>query len=160
MNKLAVIALGGNSLIHDKQKGTIDDQEQNMFNTCRHLVGLVESGYQLVIGHGNGPQVGNIMLSNMAGFKMFGLPDMPLDIDVAYSQGFIGYVIEQQLRNAMEERQIYRDIITIVTQVVVDKNDPAFKNPTKPVGPFYTKEEAETLAKETHAVFAPDPRGR
>jgi carbamate kinase len=160
MKKLAVVALGGNSLIHDKQKGTIDDQEQNMYNTCRHLVGLIESDYNLVIGHGNGPQVGNIMLSNMAGFKMFGLPDMPLDIDVAYSQGFIGYVIEQQLRNAMEERQIYRDIITIVTQVVVDRNDPAFGNPTKPVGPFYTKEEADTLAKETHSVFAEDPRGR
>jgi carbamate kinase len=160
MKKLAVVALGGNSLIHDKQKGTIDDQEQNMYNTCRHLVGLIESDYNIVIGHGNGPQVGNIMLSNMAGFKMFGLPDMPLDIDVAYSQGFIGYVIEQQLRNAMEEKQIYRDIITIVTQVVVDRNDPAFKNPTKPVGPFYTKEEAEALANESHSVFAPDPRGR
>jgi carbamate kinase len=131
-----------------------------MYNTCRHLVGLIESDYNIVIGHGNGPQVGNIMLSNMAGFKMFGLPDMPLDIDVAYSQGFIGYVIEQQLRNAMEEKQIYRDIITIVTQVVVDRNDPAFKNPTKPVGPFYTKEEAEALANESHSVFAPDPRGR
>ncbi len=160
MNKLAVVALGGNALIHDKQKGTIDDQEHNVYETSLHLVDLIKRDYHLVIGHGNGPQVGNIMLSNMAGFKLFDLPDMPLDIDVAYSQGFIGYMIEQQLENALVALGIKKEIVTLVTQVLVDKNDPAFQKPTKPIGPYYTREEAEKIAMETNAVFAEDPRGR
>jgi carbamate kinase len=158
--KLAVVALGGNSLIHDMEKGTIDDQERNMYETCLNLVQLIERDYHIVLTHGNGPQVGNIMLSNLAGFKLFGLPDMPLDVDVAYSQGFVGYVIEQQLRNVLEEKKIERDILTIITEVLVDKNDPAFKNPTKPIGPFYTQEEAERITRDTGAAFAKDPRGR
>jgi carbamate kinase len=160
MNKLAVVALGGNALIHDKQKGTIDDQEHNVYETSLHLVDLIKRDYHLVIGHGNGPQVGNIMLSNMAGLKLFDLPDMPLDIDVAYSQGFIGYMIEQQLENALVALDIKKEIVTLVTQVLVDKNDPAFQKPTKPIGPYYTREEAEKIAMETNAVFAEDPRGR
>lgn len=160
MKPLAVIALGGNSLIHDHQKGTVSDQEHNVNDTCRDLLALVRRDYNLVIGHGNGPQVGNIILSNIAGYKMFDLPDMPLDIDVAYSQGFIGIMIEQQFRNVLAENKIHREILTIVTQVIVDKNDTAFKHPTKPVGPFYTKEEIEKLARETNSVFAEDPRGR
>lgn len=160
MNKLAVVALGGNALIHDKQKGTIDDQEHNVYETSLHLVDLVKKNYDLVIGHGNGPQVGNIMLSNMAGFKLFDLPDMPLDIDVAYSQGFIGYMIEQQLENALVALDLQREIVTLITQVLVDKNDPAFQKPTKPIGPYYTREESEKIATETNAVFAEDPRGR
>ena len=160
MNKLAVVALGGNALIHEKQKGTIDDQEHNVYETSLHLVDLIKRDYHLVIGHGNGPQVGNIMLSNMAGYKLFDLPDMPLDIDVAYSQGFIGYMIEQQLENALTALDIRRDIVTLVTQVLVDKSDPAFQNPTKPIGPYYTREDAEKITSETNAIFAEDPRGR
>lgn len=160
MNKLAVVALGGNALLHEKQKGTIDDQEHNVYETSLHLVDLVKKDYHLVIGHGNGPQVGNIMLSNMAGLKLFDLPDMPLDIDVAYSQGFIGYMIEQQLENALVALDIQKEIVTLITQVLVDKNDPAFQKPTKPIGPYYTREEADKIATETHAVFAEDPRGR
>lgn len=160
MNKLAVVALGGNALIHDKQKGTIDDQEHNVYETSLHLVDLIKRDYHLVIGHGNGPQVGNIMLSNMAGFKLFDLPDMPLDIDVAYSQGFIGYMIEQQLENALVALDIKKEIVTLVTQVLVDKADPAFQKPSKPIGPYYSREEAEKIAAETNAVFAEDPRGR
>ncbi len=160
MKKLAVVALGGNALIHDKEKGTIDDQEKNMYETCRHLVQLIDLDYNLVITHGNGPQVGNIMLSNLAGYNLYGLPDMPLDVDVAYSQGFIGYIIEQQLRNVLEEKKLERDIITIITEVLVDKEDEAFSNPTKPVGPFYTRDEIDRLPKNANAVFAEDPRGR
>ena len=160
MNKLAVVALGGNALIHDKQKGTIDDQEHNVYETSLHLVDLIKRDYHLVIGHGNGPQVGNIMLSNMAGFKLFDLPDMPLDIDVAYSQGFIGYMIEQKLENALVALDIKKEIVTLVTQVLVDKADPAFQKPSKPIGPYYSREEAEKIAAETNAVFAEDPRGR
>ncbi|HOI88869.1 MAG TPA: carbamate kinase [Lentimicrobium sp.] len=160
MNKLAVVALGGNALLRSDQKGTIDDQERNVYETAERLLTLIRSNYNLVITHGNGPQVGNILLANTAGHKMYGLPDMPLDIAVAYSQGFIGYIIEQQLRNVMMANDLDRDIISIITQVLVDKDDPAFSNPTKPVGPYYSKEESEAITAETGSVFAADPRGR
>jgi carbamate kinase len=160
MKKLAVVALGGNALLMSGQKGTIDEQEANAYATAECLVKLLKREYNIVITHGNGPQVGNIMLANSAGSKMFGVPEMPLDICVAYSQGFIGYIIEQQLKNVLEVHDMERDIITITTQVLVNKDDPAFKNPTKPVGPYYTKEEAERMKKETAATFAEDPRGR
>ncbi len=159
MKKLAVVAFGGNAFIRAGQKGTIDEQEENVYNTCRNLVELIKQDYNIVIGHGNGPQVGNIMLCNQAGYKMYGIPDMPIDISVAYSQGFIGYMIEQQLRNVLEAHDIQKDIITIVTQVLVDKNDPAFQNPTKPVGPYYRKDEMEKIVAETGAKFAEDPKG-
>lgn len=160
MKKLAVVAFGGNALLRGDQKGTITEQELNARETCLNLVGLVKNKYDIVITHGNGPQVGNILLQNNAGAKLFGLPEMPLDICGAYSQGFIGYIIEQQFRNILEEQNLVKDVITIVTQVLVDKDDPAFKNPTKPVGPFYTKEEADNISMETKSVFAEDPRGR
>lgn len=160
MKKLAVVALGGNALLRSDQKGTIDDQESNAYNTAERLLTLIRADYNIVVTHGNGPQVGNILLSNTAGHKLYGLPDMPLDIAVAYSQGFIGYVIEQQLRNVMMANDLDRDIISIITQVLVDKNDPAFKNPNKPVGPYYTLEESVRISDETGAVFAADPRGR
>lgn len=160
MKKLAVVALGGNALLQSNQKGTISEQEENAYATSKCLVKLIQRDYNLVITHGNGPQVGNIMLANAAGNKVYGLPEMPLDICVAYSQGFIGYIIEQQLKNVLQEKDIERDIITIATQVLVNKDDPAFKNPTKPIGPFYTKEEAEKYTKETGSVYKEDPAGR
>ncbi|MEI7499997.1 MAG: carbamate kinase [Bacteroidota bacterium] len=160
MKKLAVVALGGNALLRGDQKGTIDEQEANAFATAESLVKLIKRDYNIVITHGNGPQVGNIMLANSAGFKMFGLPEMPLDICVAYSQGFIGYIIEQQLKNVLEINDMERDIITITTQVLVNKDDPAFLKPTKPVGPYYSKEEADKMKNESKSVFNEDPRGR
>ncbi len=161
MKKLAVVAFGGNALLQGGQVGTIDEQEINAFETCEKLVTLVkEKDYNLVITHGNGPQVGNLLLNNIAGNKLYGLPEMPLDICVAYSQGFIGYVIEQQLKNVLMTSDLDRDIITIITQVLVDKDDPAFKKPTKPIGPYYAKEEADKITAETNAIFAEDPRGR
>jgi carbamate kinase len=160
MKKLAVVALGGNALLRGDQKGTIDEQEANASATAESLVKLIKRDYNIVITHGNGPQVGNIMLANSAGFKMFGIPEMPLDICVAYSQGFIGYIIEQQLKNVLELHDMERDIITITTQVLVNKDDPAFLKPTKPVGPYYTKEESENMMMETGSVFREDPRGR
>jgi carbamate kinase len=161
MKKLAVVAFGGNALQQGGQVGTIDEQEKNAFETCEKLVTLVkEKDYNLVITHGNGPQVGNLLLNNIAGNKLYGLPEMPLDICVAYSQGFIGYVIEQQLKNVLMTSDLDRDIITIITQVLVDKDDPAFQKPTKPIGPYYSKEDAEKITAETSAVFAEDPRGR
>jgi carbamate kinase len=161
MRKLAVVAFGGNALLQANQKGTIDEQEQNAYETSEKLLVLIkQKNYNLVITHGNGPQVGNLLLNNTAGNKLYGLPEMPLDICVAYSQGFIGYVIEQQLRNVLMANDLDRDIITIITQVLVNKDDPAFNNPTKPVGPYYTREEADRIIAETGAVFAEDPRGR
>ena len=160
MKKLAVVAFGGNALLRSDQKGNIDEQEQNAYKASEHLLKLVKRKYNIVITHGNGPQVGNLMLSNTAGNKLYGLPEMPLDICVAYSQGFIGYILEQQLRNVLESKDMSRDIITIITQVLVNRDDPAFQNPTKPVGPYYTKKEAEKITQETKAVFKEDPRGR
>lgn len=161
MRKLAVVAFGGNALLQSNQKGTIDEQEMNAYETSEKLLVLInEKNYNLVLTHGNGPQVGNLLLNNTAGNKLYGLPEMPLDICVAYSQGFIGYVLEQQLRNVLMANDLDRDIITIITQVLVNKDDPAFKNPTKPVGPYYNREEADRLKAETGSVFAEDPRGR
>nr|NQU90979.1 carbamate kinase [Bacteroidota bacterium] len=161
MRKLAVAAFGGNALLQSGQKGTIDEQEKNAFETSEKLMVLIrEKNYNLVVTHGNGPQVGNLLLNNTAGNKLYGLPEMPLDICVAYSQGFIGYVIEQQLRNVLMEHDLDRDIITIITQVLVNKDDEAFNNPTKPIGPFYSKEEADKISVETGSVFREDPRGR
>jgi len=159
--KLAVVAFGGNALLRAGQKGTIEEQEKNVYETCECLLNLLKKDYHLVIGHGNGPQVGNAMLGNIAGHKMFDLPLMPLDICGSYTQGFIGYIIEQQLKNILLKNKIEKDILTLVTQVVVDKNDKAFKNPTKPVGPYYSKEEMEALVKQNpEETYAPDPKGR
>jgi carbamate kinase len=160
MKKLAVVAFGGNALLRAGQKGTIDEQEKNAYIASESLLKLLNRDYNLVITHGNGPQVGNILLANTAGNKLYGVPDMPLDISVAYSQGFIGYMLEQQLRNVLMKEDMDRDIISIITQVLVNKDDDAFKNPTKPIGPYYTKEEAEALMKETKAVYKEDARGR
>jgi carbamate kinase len=160
MKKLAVVAFGGNALLRGDQKGTIDEQEANAYYASERLLELINRNYNIVVTHGNGPQVGNIILANAAGNQVYGLPDMPMDISVAYSQGFIGYMIEQQLRNVLRAHDLDRDIITIITQVLVDRDDPAFENPTKPIGPFYSKEEADQHAAETQAVYKEDPRGR
>jgi carbamate kinase len=159
MKKLAVVAFGGNALLRAGQKGTISEQEQNVYDTCSSVFELINKDFNIVIAHGNGPQVGNILLQTDAGAKMYGIPDMPLDICGAYSQGFIGYMIEQQLRNVLEEKGYEKDVITLVTQVLVDKNDPAFTNPTKPIGPYYSKEEADKISAETGSIFKEDPKG-
>lgn len=148
MNKLAVVALGGNALLRGNQIGTIDEQEQNTFDTLENLVYLIKEGYDIVIGHGNGPQVGNILMRNDAGEHMYQIPQMPLDICVADSQGGIGYMIERMLRNVLKKHNIQKEIVTLVTCVQVDKDDPAFKDPQKRVGKIYSKEEADKLAAD------------
>lgn len=160
MKRLAVVAFGGNALLKGNQVGTIDEQEQNVYDTCTHLVELIKKGYDLVITHGNGPQVGNVLLQHEAGHKLFGVPKQPIDFCVAETQGSIGYMVEQQLRNVLVENGIKKNIVSIITQVVVDKNDTAFQNPTKPVGPFYEESEADKLAEENGWVFHEDPRKR
>ena len=159
-NKLAVVAFGGNALLRGDQKGTIEEQESNVYDTCTNLVNLIKQGYDIIIGHGNGPQVGNVLLQHEAGQKMYGIPKMPMDICVAETQGAIGLMIEQQLKNVLAKHGIERNIVTIVTEVIVDKNDPAFQAPAKPVGPFYSKKEADDLTEKNGWVFKEDPRGR
>ena len=158
--KIAVVALGGNALLRGNEIGTIQQQEKNTYETFIHLLNLLKDGYELVITHGNGPQVGNIMLRNEAGYREYKIPQMPLDICVADSQGGIGYMIERQVKNILREHKIRKNVVTVITQVLVDKNDPAFIEPTKPVGRFYLKEEAELLARAGGLVFKEDPRKR
>ncbi|MCQ2280332.1 MAG: carbamate kinase [Bacteroidales bacterium] len=159
MAKLAVVAFGGNALLRSGQKGTYQEQIQNVTSTCESLLGLLKQDYNIVIGHGNGPQVGNVMLQHEAGSKTFGLQTMPMDFCVSETQGSIGYLIEQGFRNIFVKENLKKNVVTIVTQVEVNGEDPMFKNPTKPVGPYYTKEEADKYAAATGAIFREDPKG-
>jgi len=160
MKKVAVVAFGGNALLRANELGTIEEQEKHTLDTCEKLIGLINSGYELVITHGNGPQVGNILLRNEAGNKEYKIPKMPLDICVADSQGGIGYMIERQMRNALNNFHVKKNVVAVITEVLVDINDPAFQNPTKPIGPYYLKEEAELLTKTNDWIFKEDPRKR
>jgi carbamate kinase len=147
MKKLAVVALGGNALQRDYQKGTIEEQERNTFKTLENLVFLVENNYRLVITHGNGPQVGDILLKNDAGESVYNIPQMPLDICVAGTQGEIGYMIERIMRNVLNKYGLHRNVITIVSQVIVNHKGKAFKNPTKRIGRSYSIEMIQKLEK-------------
>jgi carbamate kinase len=160
MKKTAVVALGGNALLRGNEIGTIQQQEKNTYDTCISLLNLLKEDYNIVITHGNGPQVGNIMLRNEAGYNNYKIPKMPLDICVADSQGGIGYMIERQMINILKDYKIKKNVVTLVTQVLVDKHDSAFQNPTKPVGAFYLKEESDLLARVNNFVFKEDPRKR
>ena len=160
MSKLVVVALGGNALLRSNQKGTYKEQIENVTETCEALMSFINNGDNLIIGHGNGPQVGNVMLQHEAGAKMFEVQPMPMDFCVSETQGSIGYMIETGFRKVLSQHGYKHNIVTLVTRVLVDGNDPMFKNPTKPVGPYYEKEEAEEYAAATGAVFKEDPKGR
>ena len=159
MKKLAMVAFGGNALLRSGQKGTYREQLSNVEQTCEQLYNLMERGYDIVIGHGNGPQVGNVMLQHEAGKKAFGVQAMPMDFCGAETQGSIAYMIEQGMNRVMVRHGIRRHVVSLVTQVVVGADDPMFQNPTKPVGPYYPKEEAERLHAETGAIYREDPKG-
>ena len=160
MSKLVVVALGGNALLRSNQKGTYKEQIENVTDTCEALMSFIKNGDNLIIGHGNGPQVGNVMLQHEAGAKMFEVQSMPMDFCVSETQGSIGYMIETGFRKVLSQHGYKHNIVTLVTRVLVDGNDPMFKNPTKPVGPYYEKEEAEDYAAATGAIFKEDPKGR
>jgi len=160
MKKLAVVALGGNALLRDNQIGTIDQQERNTYKTCEKILTLIKKHYGIVITHGNGPQVGNILLRNEAGYENYKIPKMPLDICVADSQGGIGYMVERQMRNVLNDNKMRKNVVSLITQVLVDIKDPAFKNPSKPIGTFYLKVEADLLAKSNDWIFREDVRKR
>ncbi len=141
-----VVALGGNAIIPTKGSGTIEAQRELTSISMRQVAELIISGRKVIITHGNGPIVGNILERNEA--VKGRIPPMPLDVCGADSQGGIGYMIQQSLRNELSVRGVHREVVTIVSQVVVSEEDEAFKRPTKPIGVFYGKEEADRLAKE------------
>lgn len=146
VNRLAVIAIGGNSLIKDKEKIAMHYQLENVKETCANIAELVAKGWNVIITHGNGPQVG--FLVRRAELAAPHLPLIPLDIVGADTQGAIGYMIAQSLANEFRKRGIKREAVALVTQTVVDKDDPAFANPTKPIGGFMTREQAMKHAEE------------
>lgn len=143
--KIAVVALGGNA-ISVGGNSTIYEEFANTRSSLKGILPLIEQGYELVITHGNGPQVGNKLAQVEA--TMDRIPPLPLGVLVADTEGSIGYMIQQSLQNALHRRKINRSVVTVVTQVIVDKNDPSILNPTKPIGQFYPQEVAEKLAKE------------
>ena len=158
MKKIAVVALGGNALLRENESGTIEQQEANTTETLENLIFLLKDGFELVITHGNGPQVGNILMRNEAGKQLFDIAPMPLDICVADSQGGIGYMIERMIRNVLNKHGILKNVITLVSMAIVDPNDPAFKNPTKGIGKIYSEEEAKKLQDEKGWIFKPSAK--
>lgn len=151
--KLAMIAFGGNALLRAGQKGTFPEQLENVERTCENLVPLLEKGYNVVIGHGNGPQVGNGLLRHQAGEKEYGLPAQPMDFCGAETQGSIAYLIESGMDRVLARHQLNRKVVSLVTRVEVKADDPAFQNPTKPVGPYYKEIPDQGNYRE-------DPKGR
>ncbi len=158
MEKVAVISIGGNAISKAGQKGTIPEQFENTRESAEHIVDIIREGYSVVVTHGNGPQVGNVLLrAEMAEKKIY-----PLGLDTcgADTQGGMGYMIQQTVDNVLKRRGLEKTVATIVTQVVVDKDDPAFRNPTKPIGRYYTKEDADRLRSEKGWDIKEDSGGR
>ncbi len=155
--KTALLAVGGNSLIRAGQRGTIEEQFENAQKTANYIAELIQKGFNLVITHGNGPQVGaQLIRSELGSGQVY---SMPLDLCVASTQGEIGYILQNSIQKALRKKGINNPVITIITQVVVNEDDPAFKKPTKPVGPFYTREEAERKKKLGWEIIEDAGRG-
>jgi len=154
MNKLAVVAIGGNSLIKDEAHKSVPDQFDAVRETAVHIAEMIAQGWNVVITHGNGPQVGFILLRSELASKV--LHTVPLDSCGADTQGAIGYMIQQAMHNEFLRRGIARQCVTVVTQVLVDKNDPAMQNPSKPIGSFYTEEEARMKMAQEGWVMVED----
>jgi carbamate kinase len=158
--KPVVIALGGNALLQRGQNGTFEEQYENVKVAARKIVDLIEDGFTIAITHGNGPQVGATMLRHDAAFRYANVPSFPMHACGAETQGFIGYLLQQALQNEIEKRRLNRTAVTLLTRTLVSPDDPAFKNPTKPVGPFYTRDEAERIAKENPGLIFKEDAGR
>jgi carbamate kinase len=146
--KIAVVAIGGNSLVKSKQHQTVEDQYQAAKETTQHIADMIEAGWDVAIGHGNGPQVGFILRRSEIAHRVEGMHEIPLDVCGADSQGAIGYALQQNLQNELYRRGIQKSCCTIITQTLVDKNDPAFQGPTKPIGGFMDEAEATRRAGE------------
>jgi carbamate kinase len=154
--KIAVVAIGGNSLIKDKSHQSVEDQYQAAKETTYHIADMIESGWEVAIGHGNGPQVGFILRRSEIAHKVEGMHEIPLDVCGADSQGAIGYALQQNLQNEFVRRNIKKDVTTVITQVAVDRNDQAFKNPSKPIGSFMDEEDAKRRHKDLGWVVVED----
>lgn len=146
VKKAVVVALGGNAILRHHEVGTAEGQLENVRQTSQHIARIIREGYAVVVTHGNGPQVGDILLRNEMAKDT--LPAMPLDICGAESQGMIGYMLQQSLNETLREAGLNHPVVTVLTQTVVDVDDPAFGNPTKPIGPFYTEAQAKVLIEE------------
>ena len=146
--QLAVVAIGGNSLIKDEKHKTVEDQYAAAKETTFHIADMIEAGWDVAIGHGNGPQVGFILRRSEIAAKVEGMHEVPLDVCGADSQGAIGYSLQQTLQNELYRRGVKKPVATVVTQVLVDKNDPAFQKPSKPIGSFMDETEAKRREKE------------
>src|SRR5690606_22883813 len=157
VGKLAVVAIGGNSLIQDPTHPDVAHQWDAVRETCTHIAQMIADGWAVVITHGNGPQVGYIL--RRAELAAHEVHTVPLDLIVADTQGAIGYMLEQSLDNALRRHGISRTITTIVTQVLVDPHDPAFQNPTKPIGGFMTEEVARRFEADGWTVMEGAGRG-
>ena len=147
-----VIALGGNAILRSKELSSYAAQFENVRQTARQVIGLIKEGAQLVLTHGNGPQVGNLLIQNELAAEI--VPAVPLDVCGAETQGQIGYMLQQSLRDELRAIGVYRPVATIVTQVLVEADDPAFAAPTKPIGPFLPREVAERRARESDETWA------
>jgi carbamate kinase len=145
--KVAVVAIGGNSLIKDEKHKTVEDQYDAAKETTFHIADMIEAGWEVAIGHGNGPQVGFILRRSEIAARVEGMHEIPLDVCGADSQGAIGYALQQTLQNELFKRKITKNVATVITQVLVDRNDKAFQNPSKPIGSFM--EEPEAKRRET-----------
>jgi carbamate kinase len=153
-----VVALGGNAILRSKQLNSYAEQFDNIRRTCRQVAQLIAEGYQPILTHGNGPQVGNLLIQNEAASSL--VPAVPLDVCGAETQGQIGYMLQQALRNELRARGITRPAISVVTQVVVDADDPAFAQPVKPIGPFLPRDVAEQRMRDKGEVWTEvDARG-
>lgn len=157
-NQLAVVAIGGNSLITDPKQPDVAHQWEAVRETCRHIADMIAGGWDVIVTHGNGPQVGYILQRSEIAAKE-GIHDVPLDLIVADTQGSIGYMLQQALDNAIRQSGINRTIVTVVTQVRVNADDPAFQNPSKPIGGFMTEEEARRYEAEGWQVMEDAGRG-
>lgn len=146
MRKVIVVALGGNAIKQADEAGTAEEQFKNVATTARQLVSMLKYGHRLVITHGNGPQAGNLLIQQEAGVAE--VPAQPLDIVGAMTQGQIGYMLQQTMQNMLWKEKMPLPVVTIVNQVLVSEDDPDYQDPTKPVGPFYTAEEAAKIKKE------------
>lgn len=148
MNDTVVVAIGGNSLIKDEEHITVQDQYDTVIETARHLADIVQSGKRLVIVHGNGPQVGFILRRSAVAHQAAGMHEVPLSSCVADTQGAIGFMIQQALENEFRNRGMDNKTVTLITRVLVDKDDKRWKNPSKPIGSFFTKEKMDDILRE------------
>lgn len=157
MSKRVVLALGGNAILQPKQEASYENQYNNVYSATRKMAELKAQGHNIVVTHGNGPQVGNIIAQNEAAKDI--VEPLPINACNAESQGFIGYMMEESLKNHLKSLNIDSNVVTLLTMVEVDKDDPAFNNPTKPIGVFFDEIEAQRL-EETHGFVMVEDAGR